>query len=98
MISEMMIIPEKITSRYGTQPFCFRGSLIWNISPNKFKNLGKIEDFKKHIKKKNQEPAVENCVCNYIIILVSTIFQFGLVVICCCYLLLTILNYFVNQR
>ena len=91
-----MIIPETITSRYGTQPFYVKGTLIWNISSNKFKNLDKIEDFKKHIKNKNQEPAVANCVFNYTIILISTIVQFGLVVIYCCYLLLTISNYFLS--
>ena len=45
MISEMMILPETITSRYGTQALCFKSSLIWNIVPNKFKNLGRIDLF-----------------------------------------------------
>ena len=34
----------------GTQILCFKGGLIWNTVPNKFKNLGNIDDFKKHIK------------------------------------------------
>ena len=43
-------LPETSASRYGTQALCFKGSLIWNMVPNKFKNNDNIEDFKKHIK------------------------------------------------
>ena len=47
---ELLKSPENSTSRYGTQTLYFKGSLIWNIVPNKFKNLDSIEDFKEHIK------------------------------------------------
>ena len=47
---QLLKLPETSTSRYGTQALCFKGSLIWNMIPNKFKNIENIEDFKKHIK------------------------------------------------
>ena len=47
---QLLKLPETSTFRYGTQALCFKGSLIWNTIPNKFKNIDNIEDFKKHIK------------------------------------------------
>ena len=47
---QLLKLPETSSSRYGTQAFCFKGSLILNMVPNKFKNLESIEDFKEHIK------------------------------------------------
>ena len=47
---QLLKLPETSTSRYGTQVLCFKGSLIWNTIPNKFKNIDNIEYFKKHIK------------------------------------------------
>ena len=47
---QLLKLPETSTSRYGTQAPCFKGSLIWNTVPNKFKNINNIESFKKHIK------------------------------------------------
>ena len=52
-------LPETSTSRYGTQALCFKGSLIWNIVPNKFKTLDSTEDFKKHIK--DWKPIICSC-------------------------------------
>ena len=46
---QLMKLPETSTSRYGTQALCFKGSLIWNTTPNKFKDINNIEGFKKHI-------------------------------------------------
>ena len=46
---QLLKLPETSTSRYGTQALCFKGSLIWNTVPNKFKNIDNIEYFKKHI-------------------------------------------------
>ena len=46
---QLLKLPETRTSRYGTQALCFKGSLIWNTIPKKFKNIDNIEDFKKHI-------------------------------------------------
>ena len=38
---QLLKLPEtsSITSRYGTQALCFKGSLIWNTVPNKIKNI-----------------------------------------------------------
>ena len=47
---QLLNLPETSTSRYGTQALCFKGSLVWNTAPNKFRNIENIEDFKKHIK------------------------------------------------
>ena len=47
---QLLKLPETGTSRYGTQAFCFKGSLIWNTVLNKIKNVDNIENFKKHIK------------------------------------------------
>ena len=47
---QLFKLSETSTFRYGTQTLCFKGSLICNTVPNKFKNLGNIENFKKHIK------------------------------------------------
>ena len=47
---QLLKLPETSTSRYGAHALCFKGSLIWNTVPNKFKNIDNIEDFKKHIK------------------------------------------------
>ena len=30
--------------------YCFKGSLMWKMVPNKYKNLHSIDDFKKDIK------------------------------------------------
>ena len=48
--TETTEIPETNTSRYGTQALCFKGSLILNTAPSKFKSIDNIGDFKKHIK------------------------------------------------
>ena len=44
---QLLKLPETRTSRYGTQALSFKGSLIWNMVPSKFKNIDSIEDFKK---------------------------------------------------
>ena len=43
-------LSETSTSRYGTQALCFKGYLIWNMVPSKFKNVDNIEDCNRHIK------------------------------------------------
>ena len=47
---QLLKLPENSTSRYGIQTLCFKGSVIWNMVLNKFKNLDIIEEFKKHMK------------------------------------------------
>ena len=56
---QLLKLPETITSRYGTQALCFKGSLIWNTIPNKFRNIDSIEDFKKH--SKDWKPTTCSC-------------------------------------
>ena len=55
---ELLKLPETSTSKYGTQTLWFKGSLIWNVVPNKFKNLDSIKDWK-HIK--NWKPITGSC-------------------------------------
>ena len=40
---QLLKLPETSTSRYGTQALCFKGSLIWNTIPNKFKDIDNID-------------------------------------------------------
>ena len=55
---QLLILTETSTSRYGAQALCFKGSLIWNTVPNKFKNIDNIEDFKKY---KDWKPTTCSC-------------------------------------
>ena len=71
---QLLKLLETSTSRYGTQALCFKGSLIWNMFPNKFKNLDSIEDLKKHIKDWKSTACSSNCFCNYVVILLSVTF------------------------
>ena len=43
-------LPDKSTFRYGTQALCFKGSLLRNKIPNKYKHLNSPEEFKSEIK------------------------------------------------
>ena len=38
------------TSRYGTETLCFKGSIIWSTTPNRFENLNSLDKFKQQIK------------------------------------------------
>ena len=42
--------PKTNTSRYGTEALCFKGSIIWNTVPNRYKNLNSLDKFKQQIK------------------------------------------------
>ena len=79
-----MKLPETSTSRYGTQALCFRGSLIWNTVPNKIKNIGNIEDFKKHIK----EWKPITCSCKLSVITANSDFGFYYILTWYCWYLL----------
>ena len=46
----LLKLPETSTSRYGTQAFCFKGSLLWNMIPNHYKSIDSLEEFKRQIK------------------------------------------------
>ena len=56
---QLLKIHETSTFRYGTEALYFKGSLIWNIVPIKFKNLDNIEDFKKQMKE--WKPTTRSC-------------------------------------
>ena len=54
---DLKVTPYKIlrllktnTSRYGTEVLCFKGSIIWNTVPNRYKNLNFLDKFKQEIK------------------------------------------------
>ena len=54
---DLKVTPYKIlrllktnTSRYGTEVLCFKGSIIWNAVPNRYKNLNFLDKFKQEIK------------------------------------------------
>ena len=44
-----------------------------------YREKGLLRILRNTLKKRNQEPAIVNCVCNYIVILVSVVFQSGFV-------------------
>ena len=48
--SNLLTLPKTNTSRYGTQALCFKGSIIWNTVPNRYKNLNSLGEFKQQIK------------------------------------------------
>ena len=56
-----MKLPETSTSRYRTQAFCFKGSLIWNTIPSKIKTL-RILGISRNTLKDGNLPAVVNSV------------------------------------
>ena len=48
--NNMLRLPKTNTSRYGTEALCFKGSIIWNTAPNRYKNLNSLDKFKQQIK------------------------------------------------
>ena len=42
----LLKVPDTSTCRYDTQALSFKGSLLWNKIPNKYKNLNSLEQFK----------------------------------------------------
>ena len=43
-------LPKTNTSRYGTEALCFKGRIIWNTVPNRYRNLNSLDKFKKQTK------------------------------------------------
>ena len=43
-------LPKTNTSPHGTEALCFKGSIIWNTVPNRYKNLNSLDKFKQQIK------------------------------------------------
>ena len=58
--NNILRLPKTNTSRYGTEALCFKGSIIWNIVPNQYKNLNSLDKFKQQIKM--WKPTT--CTCN----------------------------------
>ena len=48
--NNLLGLPKTNTSQYGMQALCFKGSLIWNTVPNRYKNLSSLEEFKQQLK------------------------------------------------
>ena len=46
----LLKLPDTSTCQYGTQALRFKGSLLWNKIPNKYKNLNSLEELKSQIK------------------------------------------------
>ena len=48
--NNLLRIPKTNTSRYGTEALCFKGRIIWNTVPNRYRNLNSLDKFKKQTK------------------------------------------------
>ena len=48
--NNLLRLPKTNTSRYDTEALCFKGSIIWNTVPNRYKNLNSLDKFKQQIK------------------------------------------------
>ena len=58
----LLKLPDASTPQYGTQPLCFKGSLLWNQIPIKYKSLSSPDGFESQIKQWNLLPAAANFV------------------------------------
>ena len=56
----LLSLPPARSSRFGTQSFLFRGSLLWNTLPDSVKSKPSVETFKHSIKVLN---LMELCSC-----------------------------------
>ena len=45
----LLKLPDTSTCRYGTQALWFKGNLLWNKIPSKYKNLNSLEESKRQI-------------------------------------------------
>ena len=48
--NNILRLPKTNTLRYGVEALCFKGSIIWNTVPNRYKNLNSLDKFKQEIK------------------------------------------------
>ena len=48
--NNILRLPKTNTSRYGTEALCFKGRIIWNTVPNRYRNLNSLDKFKKQTK------------------------------------------------
>ena len=48
--SNLLRLLKTNTSQYGTETLCFKGSIIWSKTPNRFENLNYLDKFKQQIK------------------------------------------------
>ena len=44
--NNLLRLPKTNTSRYVSEALCFKGSIIWNTVPNRYKNLNSLDKFK----------------------------------------------------
>ena len=60
----LLKLPDTSTCGYGTQALCFKGSLLRNKIPNKYKDLNSFEEFESQIKQ--WDPITCSCkTCKY---------------------------------
>ena len=48
--NNLLRLPKTNTSRYVSEALCFKGSIIRNTIPNRYKNLNSLDKFKQQIK------------------------------------------------
>ena len=48
--NNLLRLPKTNTSRYVSEALCFKGSIIRNTVPNRYKNLNSLDKFKQQIK------------------------------------------------
>ena len=65
--NNLLRLPRTNTSRYGTEALCFKGRIIWNTVPDRYKDLNSLDKFKYSNKLKcgNQLAVHENYVTAY---------------------------------
>ena len=48
--NSILRLPKRNTSRYGTEALCFKGIIIWNTVPNRYRNLNSLDKLKQQFK------------------------------------------------
>ena len=48
--NNLLGLPKTNTSKYGKEPLCSKGSIIWNTVPNRYQNRNALDKFKQQIK------------------------------------------------
>ena len=77
--NNILRLPKTNTSWYGTEALCFKGSIIWNTAPNRYRNLNSLDKFKQQIKMwKPRTSTCKLCKAYYAFILKSTLILYCL--------------------
>ena len=73
-IKDILLLPKALTTSFGTNSISFRGSLLWNSTPDVIKSSKTVFAFIKNIKNWSGE------VCNFIYV----VFIYNFVAFCSC--------------